>query len=125
MQTLCTNVDINECTEQTDNCATNAECINTDGSFHCKCKDGYTGDGVICTAPATTTQAHKTTQAPATSTQVPATTTKAPVNITQAPKTTKAPVTTTQAPATTTQAPVEATKTPSTKDDFLSNINPY
>ena len=32
-----------------DNCDENADCINTEGSFECVCKPGYTGDGLICT----------------------------------------------------------------------------
>ena len=39
--------DINECTV-TDNCATNAACMNTPGSFTCTCNQGYTGGGVRC-----------------------------------------------------------------------------
>ena len=36
--------DINECTIGTHNCHMNATCINTDGSFSCRCKE----TGVIC-----------------------------------------------------------------------------
>ena len=43
-------VDINECQIGDDNCHENAQCINTEGSFTCFCKPGYTGDGVICTS---------------------------------------------------------------------------
>ena len=36
---------MNECTEYTHNCGnTNAECINTYGSFICRCRDGYRKD---------------------------------------------------------------------------------
>ena len=42
--------DINECNSSTDNCDTNADCINTEGSFKCICKTGFIGDGVTCTA---------------------------------------------------------------------------
>ena len=31
-----------------DNCDVNADCINTEGSFECVCKPGYTGDGKDC-----------------------------------------------------------------------------
>ena len=30
------------------NCHANADCLNTDGSFECSCKDGYEGDGNVC-----------------------------------------------------------------------------
>ena len=40
--------DINECSRGTDNCNANANCINTQGSFQCVCRDGYEGDGIIC-----------------------------------------------------------------------------
>ncbi|XP_076821613.1 uncharacterized protein LOC143468345 isoform X3 [Clavelina lepadiformis] len=42
--------DFDECSANADNCDENAECINTDGSFDCVCKEGYTGDGVTCTS---------------------------------------------------------------------------
>lgn len=32
----------------TDDCSENAECINTEGSFECVCKLGFTGDGRDC-----------------------------------------------------------------------------
>ena len=41
--------DVDECTDDTNNCAQNASCENMDGSFSCTCNDGYTGDGVTCT----------------------------------------------------------------------------
>ena len=37
--------DFNECDKETHNCHKDATCHNTDGSFECKCKDGYQGDG--------------------------------------------------------------------------------
>ena len=39
----------NECVEGTNNCDTNADCQNIDGSFTCTCQTGYSGDGVTCT----------------------------------------------------------------------------
>lgn len=33
----------------THNCNDAATCLNTRGSFVCRCKDGFTGDGEICT----------------------------------------------------------------------------
>ena len=29
-------------------CHANAKCSNTVGSYKCKCKDGFTGDGFYC-----------------------------------------------------------------------------
>lgn len=40
--------DIEECTTDTDNCHTEANCTNTKGSFYCTCHHGYSGDGVTC-----------------------------------------------------------------------------
>ena len=42
-------VDIDECTEQIDDCSDNAECADVDGSFRCTCNPGFQGDGNICT----------------------------------------------------------------------------
>lgn len=44
----CSLLDVNECEEVLDNCDENADCENTQGSFECKCKQGYAGDGVNC-----------------------------------------------------------------------------
>ncbi len=41
-------LDINECTNGTNNCNSNATCTNTAGSFICACNSGYTGNGIIC-----------------------------------------------------------------------------
>lgn len=41
-------LDLNECILETDNCSVNAICTNTAGSFTCKCKSGFTGDGKTC-----------------------------------------------------------------------------
>ena len=40
--------DIDECSLETHNCDTEANCNNTIGSFECKCKDDYVGDGITC-----------------------------------------------------------------------------
>lgn len=40
--------DINECATKQHNCSNAAECINTEGSFDCKCLNGYTGSGFSC-----------------------------------------------------------------------------
>jgi len=41
-------IDNNECVLKTHNCDSNATCTNTQGSFTCKCNDGYYGSGVTC-----------------------------------------------------------------------------
>ena len=41
-------VDIDECTDNTDNCDGNATCDNNNGSFTCNCNNGYTGSGSAC-----------------------------------------------------------------------------
>ena len=40
---------MNECSRDTDDCNSNAMCINTDGSFTCTCASGYSGNGTNCT----------------------------------------------------------------------------
>ncbi|XP_013389521.1 fibrillin-2, partial [Lingula anatina] len=40
--------DLDECSLGTDNCAENATCTNTVGSFTCSCLPGFTGDGTVC-----------------------------------------------------------------------------
>ena len=40
-------VDINEC-DNTTACHDNATCTNTEGSYSCVCKEGYTGNGTVC-----------------------------------------------------------------------------
>ena len=39
-------LDINEC--ELTPCHLNGICSNTDGSFNCVCKQGFTGDGFQC-----------------------------------------------------------------------------
>ena len=41
-------VDLNECAIGTSSCSPFAQCINTQGSFDCKCNIGYFGDGYFC-----------------------------------------------------------------------------
>ena len=42
-------LDVDECSDGTDDCDGNAECENTDGSHTCSCSTGYSGTGLICT----------------------------------------------------------------------------
>ena len=42
-------LELDECELETHNCHAKASCSNTDGSYTCKCDDGYTGDGFTCT----------------------------------------------------------------------------
>ena len=43
------NIDIDECwSRDTNNCHQHADCHNTDGSFNCTCKRGFTGNGTEC-----------------------------------------------------------------------------
>ena len=44
------NADIDECSGGTDNCAVDATCMDTDGSYTCTCNTGYSGDGITCTS---------------------------------------------------------------------------
>ena len=42
-------LDIDECAGDTHNCSrNNATCTNTEGSFGCSCKQGFTGNGHKC-----------------------------------------------------------------------------
>ena len=43
-------LDIDECTNNTHKCDVNAVCNNTEGSYKCTCKPGYSGDGKKCTS---------------------------------------------------------------------------
>jgi len=42
-------VDVDECQVNEGGCSSKARCINTPGSYYCKCKRGYVGDGFKCT----------------------------------------------------------------------------
>ena len=41
-------IDIDECENNSYPCDSNAQCINTIGSFNCTCRTGYIGDGFSC-----------------------------------------------------------------------------
>ena len=40
--------DIDECAAGTASCDDDADCINSEGSYTCSCRPGYTGDGKHC-----------------------------------------------------------------------------
>lgn len=40
--------DIDECEIGAHNCDMHAACINVPGSFKCRCRDGWIGDGIKC-----------------------------------------------------------------------------
>ncbi|XP_052093084.1 uncharacterized protein LOC127729350 isoform X2 [Mytilus californianus] len=53
--------DINECALSPYPCSVDADCANTDGSYECECKNGYTGNGKDCAAlPRTCDEIFKT-----------------------------------------------------------------
>ncbi|XP_065186701.1 fibrillin-1-like isoform X1 [Sycon ciliatum] len=45
-QTIC--IDDNECLSQAAECHSSAVCTNTRGSYECRCKQGFYGDGITC-----------------------------------------------------------------------------
>ena len=54
---LCLTVaDLDECNTHTHNCDVNADCVNTVGSYSCKCRAGNTGDGQTCSGKKQTNQ---------------------------------------------------------------------
>lgn len=40
--------DVDECSADSKPCDDNADCSNTEGSYSCRCKLGFTGDGKTC-----------------------------------------------------------------------------
>ena len=40
--------DVNECSADSNPCDDNADCSNTDGSYSCRCKTGFIGNGTTC-----------------------------------------------------------------------------
>ena len=45
-------LDVNECAENTYTCDQNADCVNTVGSYTCRCRARYNGNGYTCTGKA-------------------------------------------------------------------------
>ena len=43
-------LDIDECQMALHECAENATCLDTEGSYECACDPGFTGDGFNCTS---------------------------------------------------------------------------
>ena len=41
-------IDIDECTVNTHDCSSDADCNNVMGSYGCACNPGFTGDGKTC-----------------------------------------------------------------------------
>ena len=41
--------DLDECQAFPNSCHLNAECVNTQGSYSCRCRPGYQGNGLNCT----------------------------------------------------------------------------
>lgn len=39
---------MDECSSGEHGCHANAACVNTLGSYHCQCHEGYVGDGYQC-----------------------------------------------------------------------------
>ena len=48
MSSICYFLDIDECLNNP--CHHNASCTDNEGSFHCQCNVGFSGDGVNCTS---------------------------------------------------------------------------
>ena len=44
---------MDECALSGSQCHSNATCNNTGGTFHCACRNGFSGNGVMCTGTKT------------------------------------------------------------------------
>ena len=40
--------DIDECEIGKHSCHVNADCVDTQGSYECHCKEGFFGNGTLC-----------------------------------------------------------------------------
>ncbi|XP_078600781.1 mucin-like protein [Branchiostoma floridae x Branchiostoma japonicum] len=69
-------VEIDECTEDYDDCTEHEQCVNEPGSFHCECKEGNVVVNGIC-LPATSSTSHPVTSRPVPDVSKPIRTTKA------------------------------------------------
>ena len=46
---ICIFLDTDECNDSTlNNCHVDATCTNSDGTYTCRCKTGFNGDGTLC-----------------------------------------------------------------------------
>jgi len=41
-------LDLDECSSNEHNCSAEAVCVNTVGSYTCRCADGFEGNGTVC-----------------------------------------------------------------------------
>jgi len=48
IMSLVVSSDVDECSGESSPCDVNADCTNSDGSYSCTCKQGFTGNGTIC-----------------------------------------------------------------------------
>ena len=39
---------MDECADMTHDCSPHADCVNQVGTFTCKCREGFVGDGKAC-----------------------------------------------------------------------------
>ena len=41
-------IDVDECAVGASDCGANADCVNSEGSYNCICKPGFTGNETFC-----------------------------------------------------------------------------
>ena len=56
--------DVDECSLGEHKCDSNAECKNTVGSYSCKCREGFSGDGQTCSGECWLLSISNSTQKP-------------------------------------------------------------